>query len=150
MGPEGNARGRRRGLAARLSDLASYDEQGGEAIRAAAEAARALPADEWLKRIVADEPFGPVEQLLAAVRGTVYARAADTGEADAGYGLETELAEPDVALVEAAQEAARALDNLLRPLPHLGTRVEAVIEAAPASLDGASRTRRTATRRVGT
>src|SRR3546814_13252888 len=78
MGPEGNARGRRRGLAARLSDLASYDEQGGEAIRAAAEAARALPADEWLKRIVADETFGPVEQLLEAVRGTVYARAADT------------------------------------------------------------------------
>ncbi|APL95390.1 ATP-dependent DNA helicase [Sphingobium indicum] len=141
MGPEGNARGRRRGLAARLSDLASYDEQGGEAIRAAAEAARALPADEWLKRIVADEPFGPVEQLLAAVRGTVYARAADTGEADAGYGLETELAEPDGALVEAAQEAARALDNLLRPLTHLGKRMEAVIEEAPDWLDGAARAR---------
>ncbi|EPR14719.1 helicase [Sphingobium indicum IP26] len=141
MGPEGNARGRRRGLAARLSDLASYDEQGGEAIRAAAEAARALPADEWLKRIVAGEPFGPVEQLLAAVRGTVYARAADAGEADAGYGLETELAEPDGALVEAAQEAARALDNLLRPLTHLGKRMEAVIEEAPDWLDGAARAR---------
>ncbi|UZW55255.1 ATP-dependent DNA helicase [Sphingobium sp. JS3065] len=141
MGPEGNARGRRRGLAARLSDLASYDEQGGEAIRAAAEAARALPADEWLKRIVAGEPFGPVEELLAAVRGTVYARAADTGEADAGYGLETELAEPDGALVEAAQEAARALDNLLRPLTHLGKRMEAVIEDAPDWLDGAARAR---------
>ena len=141
MGPEGNSRGRRRGLAARLSDLASYDEQGGEAIRAAAEAARALPADEWLKRIVAGEPFGPVEELLAAVRGTVYARAADTGEADAGYGLETELAEPDGALVEAAQEAARALDALLRPLTHLGKRMEAVIEDAPDWLDGAARAR---------
>ncbi|WP_313803589.1 ATP-dependent DNA helicase [Sphingobium sp.] len=141
MGPEGNSRGRRRGLAARLSDLASYDEQGGEAIRAAAEAARALPADEWLKRIVAGEPFGPVEALLAAARGTVYARAADTGEADAGYGLETELAEPDGALVEAAQEAARALDALLRPLTHLGKRMEAVIEEAPDWLDGAARAR---------
>ncbi|WP_065847507.1 helicase, partial [Sphingobium sp. Ndbn-10] len=141
MGPEGNSRGRRRGLAARLSDLASYDEQGGEAIRAAAEAARALPADEWLKRIVAGEPFGPVEELLAAVRGTVYARAADGGEADAGYGLETELAEPDGALVEAAQEAARALDALLRPLTHLGKRMEAVIEEAPDWLDGAARAR---------
>ncbi|WP_022682005.1 ATP-dependent DNA helicase [Sphingobium bisphenolivorans] len=141
MGPEGNSRGRRRGLAARLSDLASYDEQGGEAIRAAAEAARALPADEWLKRIVAGEPFGPVEELLAAVRATVYARAADTGEADAGYGLETELAEPDGALVEAAQEAARALDALVRPLTHLGKRMEAVIEEAPDWLDGAARAR---------
>lgn len=141
MGPEGNARGRRRGLAARLSDLASYDEQGGDAIRAAADAARALPADDWLKRIVAGEPFGPVEELLAAVRGTVYARAADAGEADAGYGLETELAEPDGALVEAAQEAARALDALLRPLTHLGKRMEAVIEEAPDWLDGAARAR---------
>ena len=141
MGPEGNSRGRRRGLAARLSDLASYDEQGGEAIRAAADAARALPADEWLKRVVAGEPFGPVEALLAAVRGTVYARAADGGEADAGYGLETELAEPDGTLVEAAQEAARALDSLLRPLTHLGKRMEAVIEEAPDWLDGAARAR---------
>ena len=141
MGPEGNSRGRRRGLAARLSDLASYDEQGGEAIRAAADAARALPADEWLKRVVAGEPFGPVEALLAAVCGTVYARAADGGEADAGYGLETELAEPDGTLVEAAQEAARALDSLLRPLTHLGKRMEAVIEEAPDWLDGAARAR---------
>lgn len=141
MGPEGNSRGRRRGLAARLSDLASYDEQGGEAIRAAAEAARALPADEWLKRIVAGEPFGPVEELLAAVRGTVYARAADNGEADAGYGLETELAEPDGTLVEAAARAAQALDGLLRPLTHLGKRMEAVVEDAPDWLDGAARAR---------
>jgi ATP-dependent DNA helicase DinG len=141
MGPEGNSRGRRRGLAARLSDLASYDEAGGEAIRDAADAARALPADEWLKRIVAGEPFGPVEDLLAAVRGTVYARAADAGEADAGYGMETELAEPDGPLVEAAQEAARALDALLRPLTRLGKRLEAVIEDAPDWLDGAARAR---------
>ncbi|MHA6768478.1 ATP-dependent DNA helicase [Sphingobium ummariense] len=141
IGPEGGSRGRRRGLAARLSDLASYDEEGGNAIRAASEAARALPADEWLKRIVAGEPFGPLEELLAAVRGTVYARAADTGEADAGYGLETELAEPDGTLVEAAQEAALALDALLRPLSRLSGRLEAVIEDAPDWLDGAARAR---------
>ena len=141
MGPEGGSRGRRRGLSARLSDLASYDVEGGEAIRAAADAALALPADEWLKRVVTGEPFGPLEALFAAVRGTVFARAADTGEADAGYGLETELAAPDGALVEAAQEAALALDALLRPLTHLSRRLEAVIEDAPDWLDGAARAR---------
>ncbi|WP_328281433.1 ATP-dependent DNA helicase [Sphingobium sp.] len=141
MGPEGGSRGRRRGLAARLSDLASYDEEGGQAIRAAIDAAQALPADEWLKRVVAGEPFGPLEALLAAVRGTVYARAADAGEADAGYGLETELAEPDGALVEAAQEAALALDALIKPLVRLARRLEAVIEDAPDWLDGAARAR---------
>lgn len=141
MGPEGGSRGRRRGLSARLSDLASYDVEGGEAIRAAADAALALPADEWLKRVVTGEPFGPLEALFAAVRGTVFARAADTGEADAGYGLETELAAPDGPLVEAAQEAALALDALLRPLTHLSRRLEAVIEDAPDWLDGAARAR---------
>jgi ATP-dependent DNA helicase DinG len=141
MGPEGGSRGRRRGLSARLSDLASYDVEGGEAIRAAADAALALPADEWLKRVVSGEPFGPLEALFGAVRGTVFARAADTGEADAGYGLETELAAPDGPLVEAAQEAALALDALLRPLTHLSRRLEAVIEDAPDWLDGAARAR---------
>nr|WP_301287105.1 ATP-dependent DNA helicase [Sphingobium sp. OAS761] len=141
MGPESGSRGRRRGLAARLSDLASYDEEGGQAIRAAIDAAMALPADDWLKRVVAGEPFGPLEALLTAVRGTVYTRAADTGEADAGYGLETELAEPDGALVEAAQEAALALDALIKPLVRLGRRLEAVIEDAPDWLDGAARAR---------
>lgn len=141
MGPEGGSRGRRRGLAARLSDLASYDEEGGQAIRAAVDAAQALPADEWLKRVVAGEPFGPLEALLAAVRGTVYTRAEAAGEADAGYGLETELAEPDGALVEAAQEAAIALDALIKPLVRLARRLEAVIEDAPDWLDGAARAR---------
>ena len=140
IGPEGTSRGRRRGLAARLSDVASYDEEGGRAIEAARNAAMALPSDEWLKRISAGEPFGPVEALLAAVRGTVYARDAQDA-ADAGYGLETEMAELDGALVEAAQAAAEALDNLLRPLTRLGKRLEAVIEDAPDWLDGAARAR---------
>ena len=140
IGPEGNSRGRRRGLAARLSDVASYDEEGGRAIEAARNAALALPSDEWLKRINAGEPFGPVEALLAAVRGTVYARDAQ-GNGEAGYGLETEMAELDGALVEAAQGAAEALDNLLRPLTRLGKRLEAVIEDAPDWLDGAARAR---------
>lgn len=140
IGPEGASRGRRRGLSARLSDVASYDEEGGRAIEAARNAALALPSDEWLKRINAGEPFGPLEALLAAVRGSVYARDAQDG-GDAGYGLETEMAELDGPLVEAAQAAAAALDNLLRPLTRLGKRLEAVIEDAPDWLDGAARAR---------
>ena len=92
VGPEGKSRGRRRGLAARLMDVASYDDEGAAALDAALEAARALPSDGWLARIAEGAPFGPFEALLAEVRGTVYARAKAQ---DAGYGLETELAEPD-------------------------------------------------------
>lgn len=138
-GPEAGGRGRRRGLSARLSDVASYDAAGAEAIAAAVDAARLLPSDGWLQRLAEGEPFGPVEALLGAVRGLVYARAAK--DEDAGYALETELAEPDGALVAAAGPAAAALDSLARPLIALGRRLEALLEEAPDWMDAPARAR---------
>jgi ATP-dependent DNA helicase DinG len=138
LGPESRARGRRRGLAARLLDVASYDEEGAQALEAAVDAAKALPSDGWLARLVEGDPFGPVEALLAQVRGTVFARAKAQ---EAGYGLETELAEPDGALVAAAAGALEVIEALQRPLAALGRRLEAVIEDAPDWLDSAARAR---------
>jgi ATP-dependent DNA helicase DinG len=138
VGPEGRSRGRRRGLAARLMDVASYDDDGAKALEAAVEAARALPSDGWLQRLTEASPFGPVEALLAEVRGTVYARAKAQ---EAGYGLETELAEPDGALVSTAAAAAENLDALQKPLAALARRLEAVIEDAPDWLDSQARAR---------
>jgi ATP-dependent DNA helicase DinG len=138
MGPEGKARGRRRGLAARLTDVCSYDEAGSAALDAAVQAAGLLTGDGWLQRVGEGMPFGPLEKLLEAVRGTVYAQASAQ---DAGYGLETELAEPDPALVEAAAPAVEAMELLLRPLVALGKRLEAVLEDAPDWLDPQARAR---------
>ena len=139
VGPEATGRGRRRGLQARLSDVASYDEAGGRAIADAVEAARHLASDGWLGRLGEGQPFGPVEALLAAVRGLAFARAEQVG--DAGYGLETELAEPPPELIEAAGPAAHALDALLRPLVALGRRLEAVLAEAPDWMDAPARAR---------
>jgi ATP-dependent DNA helicase DinG len=138
VGPEGRSRGRRRGLAARLMDVASYDEQGAAALDQALEGARALPSDGWLGRIAEGAPFGPIEALLAEVRGTVYARAKAQ---DAGYGLETELAEPDGALVDKAAGALESLEALLKPLSVLSRRLETVLEDAPDWLDSQARAR---------
>jgi ATP-dependent DNA helicase DinG len=138
VGPEGRSRGRRRGLAARLMDVASYDEEGGQALDSAVEASRALPTDGWLQRLVEGAPFGPIEAVLAEVRGTVYARAKAQ---EAGYGLETELAEPDGALVSGAAAAVGALEALQKPLAALARRLEAVLEDAPDWLDSQARAR---------
>ncbi len=81
-------------------------------IEDAVEAAHALPADGWLGRVVEGAPMNALERLLAAVRAQVHARAEPN---EAGYGLETEIAEPSPALVEAAAEAARALGAAERP-----------------------------------
>jgi ATP-dependent DNA helicase DinG len=76
--------------------------------------------------------------LLAAVRAIVLARAT---AADAGYGIETEAAALDGPVVEAAGEAAVALERLMRPMAALGGRLQAVIEEAPDWLDGQARAR---------
>ena len=138
VGPEGKSRGRRRGLAARLMDVASYDNAGAAALDQAIEAVRAFPSDGWLARLAEGSPFGPIEALLAEVRGTVYAR---SRAQDAGYGLETELAEPDGALVANAAAAHQALEALQKPLAVLSRRLEAVLEDAPDWLDSQARAR---------
>ena len=138
VGPEGKSRGRRRGLAARLLDVCSYDEAGSQALDAAVEAARALPTDNWLQRLAERDPFGPIETLLHEVRGTVYAR---SKAQEAGYGLETELAEPDGKLISAASAASAALEALARPLAALARRLEAILEDAPDWLDAQARAR---------
>jgi ATP-dependent DNA helicase DinG len=121
-----------------LLDVASYDEDGGAALEQAIEAARALPSDGWLGRIAEGAAFGPIEALLAEVRGTVYAR---SKAQDAGYGLETELAEPDGALVAAASAALETLEALQKPLAVLSRRLDWVLEDAPDWLDSQARAR---------
>ena len=142
LGPEKSSRGRRRGLSARLSDLISYDDEGALALEEASRAARSLPGDGWGGRLVAGIADGPVEALLAAVRAQVFARAADRpGHSEAGYSLETEVAEVLPAVVEAAEVAAQALEALARPLAALEARLVAVLDDAPDWLDGAARAR---------
>ena len=140
IGPEGKARGRRRGLSARLADVASYDEEGGLAIEMARVAAEALPGDGWLARLAEGAPSGPIEHLLAAIRAMVFARD-ETNATESGYGLETELADPDPQVIDAAADAATALEALARPLTILGQRLEAMIADPPDWLDGSARAR---------
>jgi ATP-dependent DNA helicase DinG len=140
MGPEKNAKGRRRGLAARLADVASYDEAGGKAINAAVRAADALPSDGWLQRIAENGPLGPIEALLSAVRSLTYARD-ESGGQEAGYGIETEAAGLDGNFVEIATQAQTALAEIRIPLMKLGVRLEAVLEDPPDWLDSSTRAR---------
>ncbi|MFC0590703.1 ATP-dependent DNA helicase [Novosphingobium aquiterrae] len=140
IGPERGSKGRRRGLAARLADLASYDEAGGKAIAAARYAAEALPSDGWLQRLVEGAPSGPLEELFAGVRATVYARD-ESGGQEAGYGLETEAAQLEGDFIERAGAAQAALAELRGPLIRLSVRLDALLAEPPDWLDGAGRAR---------
>ena len=140
LGPERGSKGRRRGLAARLADVASYDEEGGQAVADACEAAECLPSEGWLARLADNAPSGEIEQLLAAVRALTYARD-ESGGQEAGYGIETEAAQLEGNFVELAQSAAAALAQLRQPLLKLGMRLEALLEDPPDWLDAQGRAR---------
>ena len=139
MGPEREARGRRRGLAARLADVASYDDAGAQAIAAACKAGQLLPSDGWLQRLAENAPFGPLEALLAAVRTATYAR--DESGQEAGYGIETEAAGLPGEVIEAAGAASEALASIRVPLIRLGGRLEAILAEPPDWLDAQGRAR---------
>jgi len=139
LGPEGGrARGRRRGLEARLGELLYHDEEAGRRLSDTLAAARLLPGEGWLQRVAEDSPFGPFEALLCAIRAQVYAR---TQPEETGFGLETEVANLLPAVVETAQGAAAALEALLTPMAALRGRLGALLEDQPEWLDAAARGR---------
>lgn len=140
LGPERGSKGRRRGLAARLADVSSYDEAGSKAIAAACEAAQALPGEGWLQRLADNAPSGPIENLLAATRATTYARD-ESGARDAGYGIETEIAGLDGDFIELAGDAAMALGEIRQPLMRLGIQLEKLLADPPDWLDTQGRQR---------
>jgi ATP-dependent DNA helicase DinG len=140
VGPEKGSRGRRRGLAARLADVASYDEAGGKAIAQAREAAEALPGDGWLARLAEGNPFGPGRGAARRGARVTYARD-ESGGQEAGYGIETEAAQLDGNFVELAQQAG---DGARRDPPAADPARRAARGAGrgrPDWLDGAGRAR---------
>jgi ATP-dependent DNA helicase DinG len=140
LGPSATNRGRRRGLSARLAELAGYDDAGAAAVEKVTAAAKVLPGEGWLARVTGDAPEGLIEALLAAVRTQVLARA-ETGNGDAGYGLETEIAEVLPPVIDAAGAAARALARLAEPMAALEARLKGMLDDPPDWLDGAGRAR---------
>lgn len=140
IGPEGKSRGRRRGLAARLSDVGSYDEEGGTAIVEANDAAAVLPGEGWPQRLSEGQPWGALEQFFHQLRLLVHARDEQSG-GDHGYGLESEMADIGGPLIAAAAEAKSALEHIHRPLVKLAGRLEHLLTDPPDWLDGQARAR---------
>ncbi|HEY4546366.1 MAG TPA: ATP-dependent DNA helicase [Pedomonas sp.] len=139
LGPEkSRARGRRRGLEARLSELVLHDDESARLLSDILDKLKDLPAEGWLGRIQEGEPSGPIEKLLGAVRHQVLARAEAK---DVGYGVETEIANLLPAVVDAGYEAQQMLDGLATPMGKLEARLLELVEERPEWLDTALRTR---------
>ena len=134
LGPDRPTRraGRRRGLAARLLDVTSYDGPGGTALEEVLGAATLLPSAEWLARVGAGEPEGPLETLISAIRTHVLTHATDE---ERGFSLETAVTALPAGLPEAADGASAALSRMARAMLTLKSRLLEIAEERPEWLD---------------
>ena len=139
IGAEGGTRrSRARGLSRRIGDLVAEDPGAGAELAAIEEAARALPAAGWEKRLRPAGAVGAAEMFLAHVRQQVYARAKDVED---GFSLEAGVRPPVDGLAEAAMALDDALAALARPMQALATALAAKIEREAKDLDSATRGR---------
>ena len=134
LGPEQARRrsGRRRGLAARLSEIRSSDEASSALLEELLSQAGALPASGWLARIATDEARGPLEALFAAIRAHVLTHA---GDEERNFSLECAIAALPPGLPERVEEAAAALSRLARAMLALRARLLDVVDERPEWLD---------------
>ena len=138
MGAERRGATRRRGLRSRVEDLIFEDETALEALDQALSAARALPSDEWDKRVSEGGAHGPTEKFLSHVRQQVLARSSD---GDGPYSLEATTVPEIEGLASAAAALESALAGIRRPLLVLAQRLAATLDEKADSLDSAQRAR---------
>jgi ATP-dependent DNA helicase DinG len=137
-GAEERGRSRARGIRRRLAELVEGDATLERALAAVTVAARVLPADGFLQRIIDGRPQAECEAFLVLARQQVMARAHTR---DQGYSLETELRPPADGLVTAARALAHKLEAVEAPMRLLAKRLAERLDDEAAELDTALRVR---------
>lgn len=138
LGPEGGKRTRARGLKRRVEDLIESDAPCEEALDAILQAAHALPAPGWSRRLKDKNPFGATETFLAAVMQQVYARAEGR---NGPYSLETATRPMIDGLGDTALTLKAKLRDLQKPLLLLAGKLRARLEDQADTLDSDTRKR---------
>jgi ATP-dependent DNA helicase DinG len=141
IGPEGKARGRGAGFPPGSPMSRAMTRKAGLPSRRRARRQRRCPAMAGLAASTKACHQGLPNELLAACAQR--SMRATKGQAESGYGLETEYANLDGAPSSnaIADALVKALEALVKPLMVLGQRLEAIVEDAPDWLDGAARAR---------
>ncbi|MEC7208989.1 MAG: ATP-dependent DNA helicase, partial [Pseudomonadota bacterium] len=114
------------------------DEGALAALEAASEAARILPGTGWRKRLNEASPAGPAEAFFAAVRQTVYDRAASP---DSQYDLQADLYPVPQAIIDTGLSFKDSLAKLSDPLMKLASYLQGLLDEEADSLDSQTRTR---------
>jgi ATP-dependent DNA helicase DinG len=120
IGSDTATRSRARGLKRRIEDLAAGNEAMLTLLDQINEAARVLPGEGWTQRLAGNQPRGPAEQFLFALRQQVYTRAENGHNL---YSLETEPRPTPSDVLETADMLERALGSLEKPIAELARKL---------------------------
>jgi ATP-dependent DNA helicase DinG len=149
LGAEG-ARVRARGLAPRIEELVAERPELETPLRAALQAARALPDSNWLSRVRSDGPEfsqlgagppNPTEAFLRSVHRQIIARTPGDDARQSIWGAECDVLPVPEDLAKAAELLGRALARIAEPLTTLRERLLARLEEEAEDMDAATRNR---------
>ena len=138
LGAEGRRGSRARGLERRVSDLLGEDAEGLSALGRLLDLAQRLPGTNWQTRLADGTVLGPAEEFLALVRQQVRARSAGD---DQGFGQECDVRPLNTGLIEAADQLAQLLEQMLVPVRRLRKALRTKLETEAESLDSGQRGR---------
>ncbi|MBL4838560.1 MAG: ATP-dependent DNA helicase, partial [Kordiimonadaceae bacterium] len=136
-GKENGGSTRARGLKSRLEELVADDSDAKKLLDEILEAARVLPSDNWLGRVVGAAAITRFEKFLELIRAQVMARS----DARGPHSIEAITADPIEGLVEASSDLFEALAGLARPMTALATLLIRRLEEDADVLDSTSRGR---------
>lgn len=136
-GKESGGSTRARGLQSRIDELVADDDEAKNILHTVILESRILPAVSWMERISGAAPMGAFETFLMLVRAQVMARADTRGV----HAIECGTHDPSGELVEAADDLAKSLDMLARPMIALATKLMAKLDDESEILETSSRGR---------
>ncbi|MEE8371743.1 MAG: ATP-dependent DNA helicase [Sphingomonadales bacterium] len=138
LGGEARRSARAKGLRARLDDIVGGDMEAMKLLQEALQAATALPAEGWMRRIQGAQPAGPFEAFLMQTRSHIFAR---SGEARTPHGLEATADQPSAELVSTVEGLLKALKQLSAPLTALAAKLHRKLDQEASSLSSGDRAR---------
>ncbi|WP_262693465.1 ATP-dependent DNA helicase [Kordiimonas aquimaris] len=136
-GKESGGSTRARGLKSRLDELVADDADARRLLEDVLEAARILPADNWLGRVTGAAAMTRFETFLMLVRAQVLARS----DASGPHGLEASVNDPIDGLPDAAHALSEAFFALAKPMKALALALARKLDEEADTLDSTSRGR---------
>lgn len=138
IGHEDGAKKRARGLKKRFEDLITDNAEIEKSLMALLHHAKQLPAQGWSSRLREGVPQGPAEKFLSATLAQIRTR---TDADKAFYAQETDIFPITEQVGAAIPALIQALEDLKKPMVHLATTMQKMLENDEGDLESDTRRR---------